>query len=70
MLLAEAAQLPGSRVLADGFAVISFAALVPKGQAGRLAYVSEFVEEAKASGLVKRAIEVAGLRGVEVAPPR
>ena len=30
---------------------------VPKGQAGRLAYISEFVEEAKASGLVQRAIE-------------
>ena len=68
VLLAEAAQVPGSRVLADGFAVISFAALVPKGQPGRLAYVSEFVEEAKASGLVKRAIEAAGLRGVQVAP--
>jgi polar amino acid transport system substrate-binding protein len=68
VLLAESATLPGSRVLADGFAVISFAALVPKDQAGRLAYVSEFIEEAKASGLVKRIIEDQGLRGVQVAP--
>lgn len=68
VLIAEAAQLPGSRVLPDGFAAISWAALVPKGRAGRLAYVTEFIEEAKASGAVKRAIEVAGLKGVEVAP--
>jgi polar amino acid transport system substrate-binding protein len=68
-LLALAAQLPGSHVLEDGFATISFAAFVPKGNAGRLAYVSEFIEEAKASGLVKQIIERAGLRGVKVAPP-
>ena len=41
---------------------------VPKREAGRLAYISEFVEEAKASGLVQRAIEPGGLRGVHVAP--
>ncbi len=68
ILLAESAKLPGSRVLEDGFAVISYAALVPKGQAGRLAYVNEFIEEAKAGGLVNRTIEGAGLRGVQVAP--
>jgi len=70
VLLAESVKLPGSRVLADGFAVSSSAALVPKGHAGRLAYVSEFIEEAKASGLVKKIIEDAGLRGVQVAPAR
>jgi polar amino acid transport system substrate-binding protein len=69
VLLALAAQLPGSQVLEDGFAVIFYAALVPKGNGGRLAYISEFIEEAKASGLVKQTIERAGLRGVKVAPP-
>jgi polar amino acid transport system substrate-binding protein len=69
ILLVESATLPGSRVLDDGFAVIAYAALVPKGQAGRLTYVNEFMEEAKASGLIKRTIETAGLRGVQVAPP-
>ena len=44
--------------------------LVPKGHAGRLAYISEFIEEAKASGLVKKIIADAGVRGVQVAPPR
>jgi polar amino acid transport system substrate-binding protein len=68
VLLAESARLPGSRVLDDGFALISYVAMVPKGQAGRLAYVSEFIEEAKSGGLVKRTIEAAGLRGIQVAP--
>jgi polar amino acid transport system substrate-binding protein len=66
--LTIAARLPGSRVLEDHFAVILVAAMVPKGHAGRLAYVSEFIEEAKASGLVKQIIERHGLRGVQVAP--
>ena len=43
---------------------------VRKEQPGLLAYISGFVEEAKAAGLVKRAVEHAGVRGVEVAPLR
>jgi polar amino acid transport system substrate-binding protein len=68
VLIPESAALPGSRVLNDGFADIQFAVLVPKGQAARLAYVNAFVEDAKASGLVKRIIETLGLQGVRVAP--
>jgi polar amino acid transport system substrate-binding protein len=68
VLLADSAKLPGSRVLDDGYAAVSFAALVPKGQTGRLAYINEFIDEAKASGLIKRTIETAGLQGVQVAP--
>jgi polar amino acid transport system substrate-binding protein len=70
VLLAESARLPDSRVLDDGFAVISYVAMVPKGQAGRLAYISEFNEAAKSEGLVKQTIEAAGLRGIQVAPAR
>ena len=69
LLLAYSARLPGSRVLEDLFDVVLVAMAVPKGQAGRLAYISDFIEEAKASGLVQRAIERAGLRGIRVAPP-
>jgi hypothetical protein len=54
---------PGER-----FGVNSVAIAVPKGHAGRLAYIREFIEEAKTSGLVQQAIENAGLRGVQVAP--
>jgi polar amino acid transport system substrate-binding protein len=63
-----AARLPGSRVLADRFHTVFHGIAVPKGRAERLAYVSTFIEEAKASGLVQQAIEHASLRGVQVAP--
>ena len=67
-LLPDSERLPGSRVLEDRFGVIRVAAFVPKGHARRIAYISEFIEEAKASGLIKQIIERAGLRGVQVAP--
>jgi polar amino acid transport system substrate-binding protein len=68
ILLRYSTQLPGSRVLDEryGFNILGIA--VPKGHAGRLTYLSEFVEEAKASGLVQRALDHAGWRGVRVAP--
>ena len=62
------AQLPGSRVLEGRFHATFGAMAVPKGQTGRLAYISEFIEEAKASGMVRGAIERAKVHGVEVAP--
>jgi polar amino acid transport system substrate-binding protein len=67
-LLQLSAGLSSSRVLEDRFHSFFLAMVVPKGQAGRATYLSEFIEEAKASGLVKQAIERAGLRGVQVAP--
>ena len=67
-LLQDQAHLPGSRVLEERFGVNRVGIVVPKGNTGRLAFVSEFVEQAKASGLVQRAIERADLRGVQVAP--
>jgi polar amino acid transport system substrate-binding protein len=68
-LLDYSTQLSGSRVLEDRYGANINRMVVPKGHAGRLAYVSEFVEEAKASGLVQKAIDRAGPRGVKVAPP-
>ena len=69
VLLDYSTKLPGSRVLEDRYGVNHASIVVATGQAGALAYINEFVEEAKASGLVQRAIERAGLRGVQVAPP-
>jgi polar amino acid transport system substrate-binding protein len=68
-LMAEAAQHPGARVVTDGFGDIYSAMAVPKGHAAQLAYINEFIEEAKASGLVSRMIETLGMQGVRVAPP-
>jgi len=42
---------------------------IPKGHDGRLAYINEFIEDAKASGLVNRMIETLAMQGVRVAPP-
>jgi polar amino acid transport system substrate-binding protein len=69
-LLEYSAALPGSRLLEDSYGSNRPALVVPKGQAARLAFISEFVEEAKASGLVQQAIERAGQPGYAVAPPR
>jgi polar amino acid transport system substrate-binding protein len=61
--------LPGSRVLEGRFLVEPIGAGVPKGRnAAAAAYVGHFVELAKADGLIKSAIDRAGLRGVVVAP--
>lgn len=68
-LLDYSTQLPGSRVLEDRYGANLNRMMVPKGSAARLAYVSVFVEEAKASGLVQKAIDRAGPRGTQVAPP-
>jgi polar amino acid transport system substrate-binding protein len=42
---------------------------VPRGRDAGLAYLRYLVEDTKASGLVARAIEKTGARGVSVAPP-
>jgi polar amino acid transport system substrate-binding protein len=61
-------KLPGSRMLDGRFMAVQQAVGVPKGRDAGLAYARGVVEEAKASGLVARAIEKTGARGVSVAP--
>lgn len=65
-LLEYAARLPGSRVLEDRYGANAIAIAVPKGRGEWLAYMSEFLEEARKSRLVEQAIARAGLRGVQV----
>jgi hypothetical protein len=55
-------------VLAGSFGANEPAWVVAKGHEQRLAYVSEFIEHAKASGLVRQAIERAGRMGVAIPP--
>jgi polar amino acid transport system substrate-binding protein len=62
------AKIPGSRTLEGGFLNSTTAVAVPKGKPAALAYVSEFIEEAKASGLVRRAFDGIGLKAEQVAP--
>jgi polar amino acid transport system substrate-binding protein len=61
-------HLPGARVLQGRYGSSVAAMAVPKGHPGWLAYVSEFVEAAKASGLVQRALDRAGQGSVHVTP--
>jgi polar amino acid transport system substrate-binding protein len=68
-LLEFSSKLSGSLVLNGHFGANFTAMTIPKGKPERLAYVSEFIEGVKASGLVQRAIINSGWRGVHVAPP-
>ena len=67
VLLTYSAKLPGSRVLDEYYGANLLGMVVPGGQSARLAYISEFIEQAKASGLVQQAIERAGLPGYKAA---
>jgi len=64
-----AKQIPGSHVLKEHFWAVGTAIAVPKGKPAALAYVSEFIEQAKADGTVKRAFDANGLKNATVAPP-
>lgn len=62
-----APRLPGSRVLEGRPGSEQQALGIPKGRdPSALAYVREFVEDAKGIGLVQQAIDRAGIRGVVV----
>ena len=63
-----APKIPGSRVLDGGFLNSTTAVAVPKGHAEALAYVGAFIEDAKASGMVRRALDDMGLTRSQVAP--
>jgi len=69
-LLHYSAKMPGSRVLAEAYGVNRTGMAIRKGQPERLAYISDFLEEAKASGLIQGVIERNGLRGFQVSPRR
>jgi polar amino acid transport system substrate-binding protein len=64
-----AKELRGSQVLADRYGAQFNRVVVPKGRTGWQAVANEFVEEAKKSGLVQKAIDQEGVSAFEVAPP-
>jgi polar amino acid transport system substrate-binding protein len=63
-----ATRVPGSRILDGAFHRTGTAIAVQKNRPGALAYVTAFMESAKASGLVRRAFDDAGLTELAVAP--
>ena len=62
-LVKEAEQLPDTRILDGKFTAVQQAIGVQKGNAAGARFVSDFVEEAKASGLVATLIERHGVVG-------
>jgi polar amino acid transport system substrate-binding protein len=69
VLTKYSAELPGSRLFEGRYGFNAIGMATAKGKPERLACLSEFVETAKASGLVQRAIDRSGWHGIKVAPP-
>lgn len=68
-LVGDLAKLPGSRMLDGKFTAVQQAIGTPKGRQQTAAFLSEFVEDAKATGLIAGFIEKFGVEGrLTVAP--
>jgi polar amino acid transport system substrate-binding protein len=67
-LVGLAEQVPGARVLDGRFHSEAVAVAVPKGRSSALTHASEFMESAKATGVVRRAFDNAGFKDAVVAP--
>ena len=61
-------KVPGSRLLDDAFMNSTTSIAVPKGKPESLRTATEFIEEAKASGAVRKALDDVGLKSSQVAP--
>ncbi len=68
-LISDIKKLPGARILDGQFTAVQQAIGTGRKNATGAAYLREFVEEAKASGFVKRLIERHKVVGLSVAPP-
>jgi polar amino acid transport system substrate-binding protein len=69
VLVDTATDKSGFRVIDGRFAAMQQAIGVPQGRPAAAAYLRDFVEDVKASGLVAKAIAARGAEGVTVAPP-
>ena len=68
-LLSDLEKLPGTRILDGRFTSVQQAIGTSRKHAAGAAFLRDFVEEAKASGLVARLIERHKVRGLSVASP-
>ena len=62
-------QLPGSRILDGSFQTTGVAVAVHKDHPAALAYVTNFIESAKADRIIRRAFDDVGLNALPVAAP-
>jgi polar amino acid transport system substrate-binding protein len=68
-LASLARMLPPTRILDGQFHASGVGAAVRKGRPALLQFAGAFIETAKASGLVRRALDDSGLNDTAVAPP-
>ena len=68
-LLTDVARLPGARILEGQFTAVQQAVGTSRKNVAGARFLRDFVETAKASGLVARLIERHRVRGLSVAPP-
>ena len=68
-LLSDVEKLPGARIIDGRFTAVQQAIGTPKKNTAGAAFLRDFVEEAKASGLVARLIDKHKVRGLTVARP-
>jgi polar amino acid transport system substrate-binding protein len=68
-LLSDVTKVPGSRILDGQFTAVQQAVGTAKANTEAAAFLRDFVEEAKASGLVANFIAQHRVRGLSVAPP-
>jgi polar amino acid transport system substrate-binding protein len=61
--------LPGSRILDGAFQTTGVGVALQKNRPAALAFVTRFIEVAKAEGTVRRALDEAGLKDLSVAAP-
>ena len=68
-LLEMAASATNLRVLPDNYSAVRQAIIVPKGDSAAVDKINRFLDDARTSGLIRTAIDRAGLTGaVDVAP--
>ena len=66
---AVAAGLPGAKIIAGAFLSVRMAVALPKGRSSvAQSKLAEIINEAKRTGVVQRAIDESGLKGVRAAP--
>jgi polar amino acid transport system substrate-binding protein len=68
-LLSDVEKLPGARIIDGRFTSVQQAIGTPRKNTASAGFLRDFVEEAKASGLVARFIQRHKVRGLSVAPP-
>ena len=67
-LITDVQKIPGARILDGQFAAVQQAIGTDRNNTAGAAFIREFVEDAKRSGLVARLIEKHEVRGLSVAP--